>query len=138
MYPNIGYMASKGVKWYRKLGIELILGLSIVNAVVIYKEATGTKMNIREFRKSIAKCLLGCEKNPTKPIQKQKHVLKTKIDQRTNKPKVLSCKPCYAKKSSEGGRSAAKMKYQKTKYFCNGCEGEPYMCISCFSRIHEK
>ena len=30
----------KGVKWYRKLAIELLLGIAVVNAWVAYKEAT--------------------------------------------------------------------------------------------------
>lgn len=30
----------KGVKWYRKLGIEYLLGISVVNAFAVYKKAT--------------------------------------------------------------------------------------------------
>ena len=30
----------KGVKWYRKLAIELLLGMAVVNAWVAYKQAT--------------------------------------------------------------------------------------------------
>ena len=30
----------KGVKWYRKLAIELLLGMAVVNAWVAYKEGT--------------------------------------------------------------------------------------------------
>ena len=33
----------KGVKWYRKLATELLLGMAVVNARVAYKEATKKK-----------------------------------------------------------------------------------------------
>ena len=34
----------KGVKWYSKLGIELILGVAVVNACVMYKHVTRKKI----------------------------------------------------------------------------------------------
>ena len=34
----------KAVKWYSKLGIELILGVAVVNAWVIYKRVTHKKI----------------------------------------------------------------------------------------------
>ena len=39
----------KGVKWYRKLGIELLLGVAIVKAQLIYKEVIRSRINIRSF-----------------------------------------------------------------------------------------
>ena len=33
----------KGVKWYRKLATELMLGMAVVNAWVAYKKATRKK-----------------------------------------------------------------------------------------------
>ena len=33
----------KGVKWYRKSATELLLGMAVVNAWVVYKEATKKK-----------------------------------------------------------------------------------------------
>lgn len=37
---SYGSISRKGVKWYRKLAIELLLGMSVVNAWVIHKEIT--------------------------------------------------------------------------------------------------
>lgn len=48
----------KGVKWYRKLGIELLLGTAVVNAWVLYKYATKQKIQIRVFRERLAASLL--------------------------------------------------------------------------------
>lgn len=57
----------KGVKWYRKLVINLILGCGVVNALVIYKEATGKKIKIKEFWENICIGLLGIEETPEQP-----------------------------------------------------------------------
>ena len=39
----------KGIKWYRKLSIQL-LGISVVNALTVYKITTRMDINIRIFR----------------------------------------------------------------------------------------
>ena len=48
----------KGVKWYRKLATELLLGTAVVNAWVAYKEATKKKIQISKFRERLAEQLL--------------------------------------------------------------------------------
>ena len=40
----------KGIKWYRKLGIQLLLGISVVNTLTVYKITTRKNINIRIFR----------------------------------------------------------------------------------------
>lgn len=47
----------KTVKWYRKLGIELLLNTAIVNAWIMYTKTKTTKMPIVEFRKSLVENL---------------------------------------------------------------------------------
>ena len=49
----------KGVKWHRKLGVELLLGMSRVNAHILYKEATGKKISRTKFRENVTQALLG-------------------------------------------------------------------------------
>ena len=60
----------KGIKWYRKLGIQLLLGISVVNALTVYKIATRKNINIRIFRQLLVAKLLGLFENP---CQKKKH-----------------------------------------------------------------
>ena len=48
----------KGIKWYRKLGLELLLGISMVNAWVVYKHVTKKTIKIRTFREEVVKDLL--------------------------------------------------------------------------------
>ena len=70
----------KGVKWFRKLGIELLLGVAIVNALLIYKEVTGSRINIRSFRSSIARALLGVSLEQRRS-PKQTHILTKRVDE---------------------------------------------------------
>lgn len=47
----------KTIKWYRKLGIEILLNTAIVNAWVMFTESRNTKMSIADFRKSLVEYL---------------------------------------------------------------------------------
>ena len=105
----------KGVKWFRKLGIELLLGVAIVNALLIYKEVTGSRINIRSFLSSIARALLGVSLEQRRS-PKQSHILTRRVDEQ-GKRKTLTCKPFYKKLSNEQGRETAKKK-KKTIYYC--------------------
>ena len=48
----------KGIKWYRKLAFELLLGVAVVNAYFIFKKYTAAQIGIREFREKLAFTLL--------------------------------------------------------------------------------
>jgi len=43
----------RGVKWYRKLAIELVVGSSLVNAYIIHQSITHDKMSITTFREQV-------------------------------------------------------------------------------------
>lgn len=47
----------KTVKWYKKLGIDLLLNTSLVNALTLYKTTTNQNIQIVDFRKEILKNL---------------------------------------------------------------------------------
>ncbi|CAG5008151.1 unnamed protein product [Parnassius apollo] len=76
----------KSVKWYRKLGVELLLNIALLNSYVIYKETTKSKIGIVEYRKKLCKNLTESGKensNPDMPLtrnRRQKHELKRKKD----------------------------------------------------------
>ena len=57
----------KGIKWYGKLGIQLLLAIPVVNALTVYKIATRKDINIRIFRESLAAKLLGLPENTKNP-----------------------------------------------------------------------
>ena len=43
----------KGIKWYRKLAIEYVLGIPVVNAYIIYKINNIVSIEIRQFRENL-------------------------------------------------------------------------------------
>jgi hypothetical protein len=57
----------KGVKWYRKLAVELLTGTAVVNAFVMFQDVIKTKMCITIFKENSALKLLRIEEtNPQK------------------------------------------------------------------------
>ena len=64
----------KGIKWYRKLGIQLLLEISVVNALTVYKIATRKNINIRIFRQLLVAKLLGLSENTKNPcLRRSQH-----------------------------------------------------------------
>jgi len=43
----------RSLKWYRKLAMNLLLNISVVNASVLFKKVTGPKISITEFRAAL-------------------------------------------------------------------------------------
>ena len=48
------------LKWYIKLALELLLNTSISNAMILYKQATKTKIKLSDFRMTLAMHLTQC------------------------------------------------------------------------------
>ena len=48
----------KGAKWYRKLAFELLLGISLVNAWLVFKHVRHKKVSIRTFQEELVDKLL--------------------------------------------------------------------------------
>lgn len=51
-----------GIKWFRKLAVELLTGSALVNAHVLHTKNTGEKMNITKFKEQVTLKLLHIEK----------------------------------------------------------------------------
>lgn len=45
----------RGVKWYRKLAIELVVGAALVNSYWLHQHITNDKMSITKFREEVIK-----------------------------------------------------------------------------------
>ena len=43
----------QGVKWYRKLAIELVIGSALVNAYLLHQKVTQNKMTITQYREEV-------------------------------------------------------------------------------------
>ncbi|XP_049828998.1 uncharacterized protein LOC126267738 [Schistocerca gregaria] len=51
----------RGVKWYRKLAVELLKGSALVNAHVIYRYMNNKKISITKFKEEVSLRLLHTE-----------------------------------------------------------------------------
>ncbi|CAG5000263.1 unnamed protein product [Parnassius apollo] len=105
----------KTIKWYRKLGIEILLNTAVVNAWIMFTETRNTKMSIVEFRKSLVDYLTSSsdsqqtESGVTVSRPKRlKHELLTKTGTVRNTRRF--CVHCYKDMVKQFGRKLAKNK----------------------------
>ena len=127
----------KGVKWYRKLAMELLLGVSVVNAYVIYKKATNSKIGIREFRENLAVSLLSLspERRHIQPSILSPHVI-SEVENKSAKTR-RRCVLCYEQIQRTEGREVARKRAKLVNTLCVSCGNKPF-CISCFGQHHTK
>nr|XP_018899375.1 PREDICTED: piggyBac transposable element-derived protein 1-like [Bemisia tabaci] len=131
----------KSVKWYRKLGIELLLSTSVVNAYVLFHEIVGRNVKIQQFRENIAKALLDSK-------DQEEEAAAAPADEVINRPRRVRhelkrrgvgdksrkyCKRCYetAARQNKKARNA-----KKVHTYCGDCAGEPAYCLPCFNTVH--
>ena len=128
----------KGIKWYRKLGIQLLLGISVVNTLTAYKIATRKNINIRIFRQLLVAKLLGLSENTKNPCLRwnQCNIAVRKND--SGRSIRRACKLCYANKRHRMDRTKAQKNLKKTTTYCPNCPDQPQLCIECFKVLHSK
>ena len=128
----------KGIKWYRKLGIQLLLGISVVNALTVYKIATRKNINIRIFRQLLVAKLLGLSENTKNPClrRSQCNIAVRKND--SGRSIRRACKLCCANKRRRMDRTKAQKNLKKTTTYCPNCPDQPQLCIECLKVLHSK
>lgn len=123
----------KTIKWYKKIALELITGTGVVNAWVVYNDLNNKKMHILDFTESIIKDLLNNHNDdlPQNKGRRSKHTL-VKGDRRRR------CVGCYdnIRKFGKKPRSASRMAPRVSTY-CEKCENQPALCLSCFNQCHK-
>lgn len=138
-HASLATSLRKGIKWYRKLAIEIILGMAVVNSYIIFKKLSPKQVGLREFKEELVEVMLELPQftQHPKPVEvAQKHILKETLPKIPNKRK--QCVICYEKISKEENREAARRSARKVYSFCQDCPNKPYMCIHCFEKHHSK
>ncbi|XP_025425482.1 piggyBac transposable element-derived protein 4-like [Sipha flava] len=85
----------KSLKWYRKIIIDLICNISVLNALSLFIGVSGQKMKIMKFREAIIEELLRNDDEDTQqseliqPLPTLDHTLE-------KSPKTSRCKSCYS------------------------------------------
>ncbi|KAL0879436.1 hypothetical protein ABMA27_003187 [Loxostege sticticalis] len=103
----------KTVKWYKKLGIEVILNTAVVNGWIMYTENKKVKEGITKTTKAPAEKREGNVRNTRR-----------------------FCSVCYKKNTAILGYKIAKNRTKKVTTYCKECPNEPYFCLACFNKSH--
>ena len=128
----------KGIKRYRKLGVQLLLGISVVNALKVYKIATRENINIRIFRQLLFGKLLGLSENTKNPcLRRSQHNIAARKND-SGRSIRRACEPCYANKRRRMGRTKAQKNLKKTATYCPNCADQPRLRTECFKVLRSK
>lgn len=122
----------RGTKWYRKLALELLFGSAMVNAFIVFKKVTQSKITITDFKKEVALALLGIKDNPDLSVRNDVQVNEEHI--LTTGGKKNRCTICYSRITNESGRIVAQNKTPRSKYQCSSCQ--KFFCVECFFQVH--
>ena len=135
----------KSRKWYRKLALEMIAGISVTNAQILFnKYCSAKQVGVRAFTESV---VLSLTKNIHEEITRsgkrtsdisgarKEHTLQEADGQKKNTRK--RCRGCYEKISQSEGYKVATNKARRVSTFCNECDGQPHLCIPCFNEKHD-
>jgi len=127
----------KSLRWYKKLAVELIAGTAMVNAFLLFMDASGKRMPLLTFREQVARALIGPLKEPFSPSGRPiKHALKERPGQvRNNRKRCMSCYEIARKNGCDRDESRKRSKQVNT--YCADCPNEPALCLPCFSLKHK-
>ena len=132
-------------KWYHKVAFEMIFGVSIVNAYLIYKENYDkNRMTMLQFRESIVRSLLlGLPYENSKPGPRERSTSQTKRKFADHKREEMEgtardvrrrCVGCYEKIRQQQSREASATAARRIKTFCPDCG--KFFCLDCFNEKH--
>jgi hypothetical protein len=132
-------------KWYHKVAFEMIFGVSIVNAYLIYKENyDSSRMTMLQFRESLVRSLLlGVPYENVKPGPRERSTSQTKRKLADHKLEEIEgsardvrrrCVGCYEKIRQQQSREASAASAKKIKTFCPDCD--KFFCLDCFNERH--
>lgn len=119
----------KGVKWYRKLAFEILIGTNTVNALYVYKNLSQENISITTFKEQIIQGLTGMNNAlpppPLEPRNPETHCLED-----VGRKGRRRCVKCYEKLTNSDGRQVAMRKTPQVKYVCTTCKKN--FCLECF------
>lgn len=127
----------KSIKWYRKLAFEILLGISIINAYLIFRSVSFRKIGLREFKEEIVESLLDLPSSQkhSEPVGIKQHILK-QVENKVAKAR-RRCVRCYSTISKSEGREVAIKKAKQVYTYCEQCPQNPFFCLVCFGEHHK-
>ncbi|XP_015185948.1 PREDICTED: piggyBac transposable element-derived protein 4-like [Polistes dominula] len=125
----------KSIKWYQKLAIHFLIGITVINAHIVYQKATNQKIKIRKFRELIVQEWLESENAKPHIIEKAFHQLQVRKNPQGKSIRRM-CVRCYAKQRQTQQRQEVRKNLQKTITYCPECPRSPQLCFLCFNEFH--
>ncbi|KAE9522784.1 hypothetical protein AGLY_016825 [Aphis glycines] len=130
----------KSLVWYKKVAMELLFGITVVNSMIIFNKQVNKKLTLLSFTESLSRSILCTEvtdKSESVNIQKNisMHFLE-QFDRQNGKMQRKRCHGCYSSLREDGQLSAeeAGKKAKKVNTHCKVC-GHAY-CLICYNKIH--
>ncbi|XP_060845864.1 piggyBac transposable element-derived protein 4-like [Rhopalosiphum padi] len=130
----------KSLVWYKKVAMELLFGITVVNSMIIFNKQVNKKLTLLSFTESLSRSILCTEvtdKSESVNIQKNisMHFLE-QFDRQNGKIQRKRCHGCYSSLREDGQLSAeeAGKKAKKVNTHCKVC-GHAY-CLICYNKIH--
>lgn len=118
----------RSVKWYRKVVLDTLLNVAVVNAFVLYTQVTKPeRMSITTFRTILVEKLIKLNDEPM-------YNTTPSIEHKLEKVTKSRCFKCYAKMVSSKGRKFAQSHSKKTSTKCLACN--KHFCLDCFFEDH--
>lgn len=131
---SYGTSLRRGVKWYRKLAIELLAGTAVVNAYILYQEVANEKISITNFKEMLIEEMLRIPPVDANARAADNHVKHHLVESQGAGRKRGRCVHCYKKKSEEVGSKLAAKQATQSKFRCELCE--KFFCLPCFFETH--
>ena len=133
----------KTQKWYRNVAIELLTGISVVNAWVLFNKISSPKMPFLQFKESLVQYMMtGSDLGSIEEeecFSLQEPVESMHILQAVPGPKGKTrkrCRMCYDAIASTEGSKKARISAKRVNTYCSSCEGNPFLCLQCFNIKH--
>lgn len=122
----------RSLKWYRKLALELLTGMCLVNAYVAHQQIANENMSITKFREEVVKGLLRQNEviiPNNVESEEASHILED-----VGRANRRRCVICYAKISEQSGSKEASRKTPQSSLKYSNCE--KHYCLTCFFVAH--
>ncbi|RVE52535.1 hypothetical protein evm_002929 [Chilo suppressalis] len=119
----------RGLKWYRKVVMELIFGTAMVNAWIIFNMGKEKGMPKKEFTEAIIESFTG---KPISAVINDKSRTNHTLEKDTKRRR---CTGCYNKLRLRLSSIEAGKKVKKVPTLCRQCQ--KYLCLPCFNEEHK-
>ncbi|VEN43200.1 unnamed protein product [Callosobruchus maculatus] len=133
----------KGIKWYRKVAFEVILGTALVNSWIVFNMVSTTKVGIVAFRRQLAEELLSVKEQREEVQGRREESTKGKRRLHTlvkpdgpGRKKRKVCKGCYDTLRETLTSREADKRVKRIISYCQNCPNMPGFCLPCFNRYH--